>query len=244
MRQSLTATMLLSAAVGASTASEATPIDLRVALLALPESDSVETTYYAPEFNYSHSGKTDTMDLGWRLEAGLVGRLHELSPRWSLVGGIWAFYGNQEASEFGPEGRDIPGQTGPMEITTLGIDLYLALALQVNPYLDVEVGPFVGLGTAKISDVGVGASGSDSRVEESGSGDYEEAGLSFTVLAHDTSRTFVFGLGLRYLVSYAEADFSFDVGDGQGNSYPNGLKEHVEIRQSGFMPYLTLGMSF
>jgi hypothetical protein len=224
-------------------ASETTPIDFRISLVATPASEEVEATYRL----YDGSGArttTDELKGGWRFEVGLAGQLKEFAPGIGLIGGAWIFYGDQEASEFEPGERELPLMTGPMEMTTLGVDLFLGLGVRLNPYLELEAGPFVGIGTASISDVGVGVEGPDSRVREKGHGEYHEAGFALAILAHNSNRSAVVGLGVRYYGAIAEADISFDVEDSQGNEHPGGLKEHVEVRQSGFAPYITAGMTF
>lgn len=235
---------LLIATNTAVLASESIPVDFRVGLTTMPETDSVEVTYRLPEYDYGVGGETEGMRVGWRVEAGLVARLKELTPSFSLIGGVWFFYGDQEGKEYPAEGRDIPGQTGPMEMTAMGVDFYLAVSWKVSRYVDVEFGPFVGVGAARISDRGVGADSPDSRVEEAGSGDYEEAGVSLTMFVHNEARSFLVGLGVRYLTAYGEADFAFDLEDDQGNVSPNGLQEEVEVRLNGFAPYLTAAITF
>ena len=241
----LTTTLALTFSLTVALASETNPVDIRISLVALPKSEPVAVTYRLPDLNVGAAGTTDEMNVGWRIEAGVVGRLKEITEHFSLVGGGWVFYGNQKASTFEPDEREIPGQTGPMDVTTAGVDLYLALSLRMNSYFDLELGPFVGLGAATISDVAVGVDGPDSRVRETGHGDYEEAGVSLAIFTHSLDRSLIFGLGLRYLASYAEGDLSFNLKDTTtGTEYPGGLKEHVEIRQHGFAPYLTFGASF
>lgn len=235
---------LLIATNAAVFASESIPVDFRVALTTMPETDSVEVSYWVPTAAVGVSGETENMRVGWRFEAGLVARFKELTPSLSLVGGAWFFYGDQAGKEYAPGGRDISVMTGPMEMTTMGVDLYAALAWQVSRYCAVEFGPFVGLGSARISDRGVNADNSDSRIEQSGSGDYEEAGLQLALLAHNEARTFLVGLGVRYLAAQAEAEFAFDTKDSQGNITNNGLHEKVEVRLNGFAPYLTAAITF
>ncbi len=225
-------------------ASEGNPVDVRVSVIAMPKSDYVEVTYRVPSEGFGLSGETAELGAGWRLEAGLVTRLVEFNPRLSLVGGAWFFYGDQDNQEFAPGTRDIPGATGPMEMTTMGVDFYLALSLRMSSYLEMELGPFVGVGTARISDRGVSAEGPEFRVEKSGNGDYEEAGAALTIFAHNQERSFLFGLGVRYLVAFGQADFAFDVQDAQGNIEPNGLEEEVEVTLRGFAPYLTMALTF
>jgi hypothetical protein len=182
--------------------------------------------------------------VGWRAEAGLVAQLKPLTSSLTLVGGAWLFYADQEGKEYAPGDRDISLMTGPMEMTTIGVDLYLAVAWRVASYCTVEFGPFVGVGSARISDSAVNADNAKSRVNESGSGDYEEAGLQLAIFAHNQARTFVVGLGARYLVAQAEAGFAFDTKDSQGNITNDGLREEVEVRLNGFAPYLTAAITF
>jgi hypothetical protein len=154
------------------------------------------------------------------------------------------FYGTQSASTYEPGTRELSVMTGPMNMTVLGVNLLVALDLRINPYLNLEFGPFVGLGGSTIKDTGVGTDGPDSRVTENGHGDYEEAGISLALYARNISRSMIFGLGLRYFTAYTEADLYFNVEDSNGNVTYGGLRERVEIRQHGFAPQMTFGMSF
>ena len=228
--------------LGLVQASELHPIDFRVTLMLAPETEDVDMTYRAG--NVGVGGSTDSIDAGLRFEAGLVTRITQLSPRWSLVGGGWFFYSNQENDEVSPGSRELPFMTGPMEYTTLGVDLYVAVNLRLNNYFEMEFGPFVGVGSSKYTDSAVQADNPDGRVEETGNGSYEEAGLNLALLIRTTNRAVHVSLGVRYLVSYGEADNSFDTEDSQGNITVNGLKQHVEIYQRGFAPYFSAGLTF
>lgn len=229
-------------AIGLAHASELHPIDFRVTLMMAPETEDVDMTYRVG--NIGVGGSTESIDAGLRFEAGLVTRIAQLSPRWSLVGGAWVFYSKQENDEVNPGSREIPGMTGPMEYTTLGVDLYIAVSLQLNQHFEVEFGPFVGVGSTKYTDSGVEAGDPDGRVEETGNGDYEEAGLNLALLVRTTNRAVHVSLGVRYLVSYGEAENSFDTQDAEGNVTVNGLKQSVEIYQRGFAPYFAAGLTF
>lgn len=228
--------------LGLVQASELHPVDFRVTLMMAPETEDVDMTYRAG--NDGVGGSTESIDAGLRFEAGLVTRIAQLSPRWSLVGGAWVFYSKQENDEVDPGSRELSFMTGPMEYTTLGVDLYIAVSLQLNQYFEVEFGPFVGLGSTKYTDSGVDGSNPDGRVEETGNGDYEEAGLNLALLVRTTNRAVHVSLGVRYLVSYGEAENRFDLDDGQGNITVNGLTQSVEIYQRGFAPYFEAGLTF
>jgi hypothetical protein len=219
------------------------PIDLRLNLLLTPPTEEVSVNYTAIGYG-SADTSTDRLNNGWRAEIGVVGTIHRYSENWSVLAGGMFFYGSQSASTYEPDTRDIPGMTGPMTMTVLGVNLLLALDLRLNPYINLEFGPFVGLGGSTISDTGVGVDGPDSRVTEKGHGDYEEIGISLALYARNKSRSTIFGLGLRYFTAYTEADLSFNLEDSNGNVTYGGLRERVEIRQHGFAPQITLGMSF
>jgi hypothetical protein len=223
-------------------ASELHPIDFRVVLMQAPETEKVDMTYRSG--NFGVSGETNSIDAGWRFEAGLVTRIAQISPRWSLVGGGWFFFSDQDTNEVAPGSRELSVMTGPMEYTTLGVDLYAAINLNLNQYLDVEFGPFVGIGSARYSDAGVEAGNPNGRVSYTGHGDYEEAGLNLAVMVRTSDHSVLVGLGMRYLVSYGEAENYYDTADAQGNRVVHGLKQYVEIRQRAFAPYMNVGLSF
>jgi len=241
MRQSIAATLLLLAAIGTATASDLHPIDLRVSVMLAPKTDAVEMNYYVN--NSGVSLTSDSIDAGLRFEAGLVTRLVALSDSWSVVGGASFFYSDQETEEVEPGDREFPDATGPMEYTTMGVDLYVAINLQLSRHVELECGPFVGVGTARFADRAVEAGNPDGRVSQSGSGDYEEAGLNFALLLRNISHSVVASLGVKYLVANGEADLSWYIDDGNGNSV-SAFKQDVEIHTSGFAPYLTIGMTF
>lgn len=220
--------------------SELHPVDLRVSLLRAPETENVDVSYSMG--NVGAYGSTDSIDAGWRFEAGLVTSIHELSPNLHVIGGVWFFYSDQENDAVAPGSREISVMTGPMNYTTMGIDLYLALNLKMGHYFEAELGPVVGLGTTRYTDSGVEAGDPDGRVEETGHGEYEEIGLNLAVLVRNTSRSVVVGLGVRYLGSHGEAENSFRTEDDNGNA--GEMVQQVEIYQHGFMPYVTVGATF
>lgn len=223
-------------------ASELHPVDIRVSLMMAPETEDIDITYRVPEGGVS--GSIDGIDAGWRFEAGLVTTLTDPSSDVRLIGGAWFFYSNQENDAVEPGDREIPIMTGPMDYLTMGIDFYIALNVRVTDYAEVEFGPFVGIGTTRYTDSGVEAGNEEGRVEETGHGEYEEAGLSFAITLRPPSKSFLVSLGVRYLVSYGEAENRFDTEDDNGNRIPDGLIQEVEIRHNGFTPYLTVGMTF
>jgi hypothetical protein len=223
--------------------SAAEPIDVRLNVVILPPSDNIPVTYSDPNGN-SYSADSDRFNNGWRAEIGIAGCPHRFSPDFAALISGMIFYGNQSASTYEPDEREFPGSTGPMEILTLGVDVHLGLQYKFNPYIDVEFTGFVGVGNASVSDTGVGTDGPDSRVTEEAHGDYEEAGLLLAINAHNKSRSFNIGLGLRYFIAYTEVDNYINVVDSDGTLYPGGLREHIEIRLDGFAPHLMIGMSF
>ena len=222
--------------------SDTHPIDLRVSLMMAPETENVDMTYRAG--NSGISGETDSIDAGLRFQVGLVTRIARMTDTFTLVGGAWFFYSDQETDEVEPGEREIPGVTGPMEYTNMGVDFYVAVNARLNQYFEVEFGPFVGIGATSYTDRGVKAGSPNGRVEESGSGDYEEAGLNLALLIRNASHSMFVSLGLQYLVSHGEADNAFDTVDEDGNRVVNGLKQHVEIDTRGFAPYLAVGLTF
>ncbi len=219
------------------------PIDLRVNLLLTPPTEEVDVSYSAIGYE-SANLTTDKLNSGWRAEISVVGTIYRFSENWSVLTGGSFFYGSQHASTYEPGTRELSIMTGPMDLTVMGVNLLLALDLRINSYMNLEFGPFVGLGGSTISDTGVGVDGPDSRVTENGHGEYEEAGVSLALYARNKSRSVIFGLGIRYFTAYAEADLRYNVQDQAGNVTYGGLKQQVEIRQHGFAPQLTFGMSF
>lgn len=207
-------------------ASDVWPADLRLTALMTPETEPVEAQYVSSGGGGT-SGDTGRLDRGWRVEAGLVTRLMTLTPRTALVGGAWVFYGDQKSDAVA---ADAGGMVGPRSYLVLGIDLYAAWRLQMSDHLGLELGPIVGAGTTRFSDRRTTGSGS---VEETGHGEYTEAALNVQVLVRNSSRTALVAVGVRYLVSYGEADNRFE-----------GLEQEVEISQKGWAPFVSIGMTF
>jgi hypothetical protein len=210
-------------------ASETRPADVRFAVMLNPETEGVYGTYRLADGGGS-AGTGDHLDMGYRVEVGLVTRLVQWTPQLALVGGGWVFYADQESS-----GSTVIGGvvSGPMSYLTLGVDLHAALEARLNPWFSLEVGPVVGVGTTRFSDTVAVVGDAASASEETGHGEYVEAGLNLGVFARNTRGTALFSLGLRYLVSYGEADNRFA-----------GLEQDVEIRQHGFAPYVMAGLTF
>lgn len=202
-------------------ASEVHPVDLRLTVLLTPETEPVEATY----FTGTSGGQTegDSLDPGWRVEVGLVTRVVDLTPATALVGGGWVFYGEQESGS----STDLGMPVGPRSYLVLGIDLYLAWRAQFTHWLGMEIGPIVGAGTTRFSDHLNGGE------EEVGHGEYQEAAMNLQFLIRNPTRTAVVGVGVRYLVSYGEAD-----------NQVAGMEQDVEVTQHGFAPFLTVGMTF
>jgi hypothetical protein len=234
--------LIIASCAGSVAASEIHPVDIRLSLVVAPPTSKVEASYRFPD----NSGGTFTeneLHPGARFEAGLATSLATISERWSLVGGGMIFYGNQESSDSDPGDRDIGMMAGPMEMTTLGVDLFIALNVRFNPYFGAEAGPFVGLGTASIYDHAQNIQGGID--EQGGHGDYEEAGFNLAFFVHNATRSAIFALGVRYYAAYTEADLQYDVvRTSDMQEFPNGLTQHIEITQRGFAPYLTVGMTF
>jgi hypothetical protein len=219
--------ILLLATGGCLAASEMRPVDLRLTLMLTPETEPVEASYVSSAGSGS-SVTSDRLDIGYRVEAGLVTRIVELTPASAIVGGGWVFYGEQESGASG----DLDLMVGPRSYLVFGIDLYIAWRVQFSHHVGMELGPVVGAGTTRFSDRMSTGSGSPP-VEEVGHGEYEEAGMNLQFLIRNTSRSFLLALGVRYLVSRGEADNSF--GD---------TVQEVEVRQHGFAPFLSLGTTF
>lgn len=211
---------------GSLSASDTWPADLRITALLTPQTEPVEARYVSDAGTGSRVD-TGRLDRGWRVEAGLVTRLVTLTPRTALVGGGWAFYGDQKSDAVAP---DAGGMVGPRSYLVLGIDLYAAWRLQFGQHVGMEVGPIVGAGTTRFTDRRTTGGGS---VEETGHGEYAEAALNFQLIARNTRHTALVALGMRYLVSRGEADNRFE-----------GLLQEVEIEQRGFAPFVSLGMTF
>jgi hypothetical protein len=207
-------------------ASDIRPVDLRLTALLTPKSEPVEARYTT---DAGTGAQVDGAQLGrgWRLEAGLVTRLVDLSPRTALVGGGWVFYGEQESDGGQP---DAGGMVGPRSYLVLGIDAYLAWRLQFSHHVGMEIGPLVGAGTTRFSDYRATGSGF---VEETGHGEYQEAAMNLQILLRNTRHTALLALGVRYLVSYGEADNRF-----------TGVRQDVEVSQNGPAPFVSLGMTF
>lgn len=206
-------------------ASELWPVDVRVNLMLTPETEPVDASY---SFN-SGSGsrvESDTLDPGYRVEAGLVTNITTFTNALSLVGGGWVFYGEQKSDA----GSDLGIMTGPRSYLVFGIDVYLALRAEFNQYFSMEIGPVVGAGTTRFSDR---MTTGGTTVEETGHGEYEEAAMNLQFLIRTTDRSVLVGLGVRYLWSYGEAENRFD-----------SLVQNVEVEQRGLAPYLTVGMTF
>lgn len=210
----------------AASASDLWPVDLRLTALLTPESEPVEATY---RYDAGGGARVDgpSLQRGWRVEAGLVTRLVELSPRTALVGGGWVFYGDQESSG---GAADAGGMTAARSYLVLGIDAYLAWRLQMTHQLGLEVGPVVGAGTTRFTDHRATADGS---VEETGHGVYQEVGMNLQLLLRNPTHSVFVALGARYLVSYGEADHRFA-----------GQQQEVEVTHQGLAPFASLGMTF
>jgi hypothetical protein len=134
------------------------------------------------------------------------------------MGGAWAFYGDQKS--------DSSSTAGQLNSTTLGIDFYVALRMQVNEWVSAQIGPVLGIGNMRFSrQIG----GTD----QVGHGEYHEAGLNLEVSLQHPKRQSSFGMGLRYFGSYGEADID--------NS---GVRQQYEVRQHGFAPYVKMGILF
>jgi hypothetical protein len=227
----------------AVSACAAEPLDVRLNLVVLPPSDNIPVTYSNPS-GLSYSADSDRFNNGWRAEIGMAGCPHRFSPDFAVLISGMLFYGSQKASTYEPGEREVSVMTGPMDMLTMGVDLHLGLQYKLNPYIDVEFTGFVGVGSATVSDTAVSADGPDERVTEEAHGDYEEAGLLLAINAHNKSRSFNIGLGLRYFIAYTEVDNYFNTQDRQGNFHPGGLRENIEIRLGGFAPHLMMGFSF
>lgn len=219
--------VLLLATAGCLAASETRPVDLRLTVMLTPETDPVEASYISSAGSGS-SLTSDRLDSGYRVEAGLVTRIVELTPATAIVGGGWVFYGEQESGASG----DLDVMVGPRSYLVFGIDLYIAWRVQFSRHLGMELGPLVGAGTTRFSDRMSTGAGTPA-VEEVGHGEYEEAGMNLQFLIRNDSRSFLLALGVRYLVSHGDADNSFGE-----------MVQEVEVSQQGFAPFLSLGTTF
>lgn len=219
-------------------------IGLRLNALLVPTSDQVNIRY-DDDFDYfTYNGDGPELNEGWRAEIGLVGRPHHFTNSTALLVSAMFFYHDQSSSTYGIDDREIIDQPGPLSLSAMGVDLYVALEFALSKYVEFEIGPFVGLGGSTISDVGVGTNGPDSRTEERGHGDYAEIGLNVMLSAHNAKKSVNFGLGLRYFSAYTEGKIRFNLADSSGHSYPGALRENVEITLQGLAPMASLGVNF
>ena len=206
-------------------ASEALPIELRVNVLLTPETEEVDATYRFANGTGSQV-ESATLDPGYRVEIGLVTRFVEVSRTTSIVGGGWVFYGEQK----GDSGNDLGLMSGPRSYLVFGVDFYIALRKEFNQYVSMEIGPVVGAGTTRFSDYIMSGT---TTVEGTGHGEYEEAGINLQFIMRNPTNSVSSGLGVRYLLSYGEAENRF-----------NSMVQDVEVEQHGLAPYLTFGVNF
>jgi hypothetical protein len=219
-------------------------------LLAVPAADVFDVSISAgiapptenPQISYhdtsggSASENPDGLDLGLRLQLGITKSVYDLSPQGQVLISFNGIY-SQQSSDRVAVGSRPENSTGPIKLGVMAVQLGVGYAHWFGEATHLEILPFIGYGTADISDAGTGAV-SGSTVSDDGHGRYREYGFTMGIFHVTGPSKIVLGIGFTYFRSHSEADPTFNVAGG-GKLY-----EHVEIDQVGVSPWLSLGMRF
>lgn len=228
------ACLLAVTATAAQAADEIGDVRLTVALVPPTKDAHVEYANQGSSFSETTGGAS----FGVRVQAGLAGELMPIGQSARLVGSVNLFYSQQSSGDEVSPGSRLVGSTGPVKLGAMGANVFAGLAFSFTAKTHLEIGPFFGFGKASITDSGIGTSGPNSRTTEKGTGDYLEYGATVAIYSVSETGGVVFGAGISYFGSRSKADLRFNLSDGSK------LDEHVEIDQSGLMPYITIGLRF
>ena len=225
---------LLATSAMLTAADEIGDVRLSVALVPPTKDAHVDYSYLGA----SASETTGGASYGVRVQAGLAGEFLPVGQSAKLVGAISLFYSQQSSGKEVEIGSRLTGSTGPVKLGAMGLHLFAGLAFPLTAKTHLEIGPFLGFGQAAITDSGVGEGGGNHRATETGHGDYLEYGATLAIFTVSDTGGVVMGAGISYFGSHSEADLRYNVVGGTK------LDEHVEIDQSGVMPYVTVGLRF
>jgi hypothetical protein len=211
--------------------------DLRLLVAMVPGTKPVHAHVSQPFDGFDAEDTVSGLGLGVRFELGYYRSFADLNPRGSLFGGFALFDTQQSGDEITDgRGRNSP-LIGPIKLNAIGVDLFAGYAVPLSKGTHLEIGPYVGFGTAAISDSCLFVGSTTTSGESTGHGRYREYGGRLSLLYTSSDNSLQAAIGLSYFGSHSSAKMTFDT--------PQGIKnETITIDQSGFEPYLAVGLRF
>lgn len=227
---------LLAITAGTLLAAPASEVfDVRVSVGVAPPTEDAEVSYQDSSGGTA-SENPEGLDLGVRVQFGITKSVYHLSPQGQVLLTLNGIYSQQRGEEV-PENTRPYSSTGPMKLGVLAFHAGIGYAHWFGQSTHLEILPFIGFGTADISDAGPGPT-TGSRTSDDGHGQYREYGFTMGLYHVTGAAKIVAGIGFTYFRAHAEGDPEFNlVGGGK-------LYQHVEIDQVGISPWISLGMRF
>lgn len=227
---------LLAITAGTLLAAPASEVfDVRINVGVAPPTEQPQITY-RDSGGGSAAEDPSGLDAGLRLQVGMVKSVYDLSPQGQCLLSLHGIYGQQSGSEVNAGVRPYDS-LGPIKLGVLAVQFGLGYAHWFGDSTHLEILPFIGFGSAGISDTGPGET-TGSKTTDEGHGQYHEYGFSMGLYRVVGASKIVAGIGFSYYRAHSEADLEFNlVGGGK-------LYEHVEIDQVGVSPWVVIGMRF
>jgi hypothetical protein len=223
---------------GWSEVEDETPLaitDLRFDVAMVPETKDPHLKYNMPGFSAEES--VSGLDLGVRLDLGLVKSVTRLEPYGGLIVGVFFFDTQQSGDELQPGVRIDPYMTGPIKFGAMGADVLVGYAYAFNRIVHAEIAGFYGYGNSTVSDSGVQAGAPDNRTGDTGHGTYHEYGLRIGLHATSEDLGLQGMIGFNWLRAHARDHTHF-------NTTAGVLDIEYTIDQVGIEPYVGFGMRF
>ena len=209
--------------------------DARISVGIAPTTGDAHITYHDTNGGTA-SENPDGQDLGIRVQFGMAKSVYDLSPQGQVLLSLNGIYSQQSGNESALNTRPY-NSLGPIKLGVLAVQFGAGYAHWLGQSTHLEILPFIGFGSADITDSGPGPT-AGSKVTKDGHGRYREYGFTMGIYHVTGLSKIVLGLGFSYFRAHAEADPEFAlVGGGK-------LYEHVEIDQVGVSPWVSLGLRF
>jgi hypothetical protein len=213
--------------------------DFRLDVGAVPVSRPVQEGIHQTETSgpdISANQSLGSLGLGIRVDLGWYKALTANKDYGTIVVGLSIFDAQQSGDPNNPAERG-NALTGPIKLNAMGVDISVAYAIPVTRNFHIEIGPFIGVGTATISDSDLVPGSTTVTTEQSAHGVYREMGGRLWFIYTSRNNNFQAHLAIAYYGAHAAANIQFNTSVGT-------LSDNLTIDESGVSPSIGFGYRF
>lgn len=211
--------------------------DIRLDVGVVPASRNVQEGVSVAGTTFSGTDSLPGLDIGLRVDLGMYRTLSDMTDGGTVVIGLNVF----EAQQSGDSNQNNPrygALVGPIEMNALGVDLSISYAIALWRGWHVEIGPFVGIGSADITDRALIVGSTTVSESEGGHGVYREFGGRLSLFYTDRDNGLIFHIAIAYYGAHTSANFTYTAASGDL------VKESLTIDESGISPSIGFGYRF